>query len=127
MIVGGTGFYLKWLMHGRPNEAHHDVKVTREIEAEVVKDSSWDVSLKRLEEVDPVHAKKLSRNDYYRLVRSLVVHRLTGRPVSSFGFGKSSGLCFSFSFSFSFFFFFSFGLFCSLIFHSLSINSASKP
>jgi len=50
---------------------------------------SLSTSLKRLEALDPVYARTLHRNDYYRLGRALSIIKITGRAVSSFGFGKT--------------------------------------
>jgi len=46
-------------------------------------------SYERLQELDPNYAKKLTPNDYYRLIRALEIIELTKKPVSAFGFQKT--------------------------------------
>lgn len=89
VVVGGTGFYMRWLLHGIPNEARQDHELAAAIREEFKGDSSWEQSLHRLEILDPHYAKRLQKNDYYRLGRALAIVKITGRPVSDFGFGKT--------------------------------------
>lgn len=85
ILVGGTGFYLEWLMRGRPAAPPTDPSVLRQVEDEMGADGSvWDTSLERLRAVDPQYAAQLLPNDYYRLKRALCVYRATGAPLSSF-------------------------------------------
>lgn len=84
IIVGGAGYYLRSLIRGVPTTPN----VSRDIEIRIRHmldvDSSWDKSLKRLEMIDPIYSKTLSRNDYYRLHRALCIFESSGKPVSSF-------------------------------------------
>jgi tRNA dimethylallyltransferase len=84
ILVGGTGFYLDWVVRGRPGAPPTDPLVLKEVEEMLAKDANWEESLKRLMEVDEEYAAVLMRNDYYRLKRALVVQKMTGAPLSSF-------------------------------------------
>lgn len=100
MLVGGTGFYLEWILYGRPQAPPTDPRIEKQVEAEVEKDNdNWELSYNRLHAVDPIYAKTLYAGDYYRLVRALTVHRMTGRPLSDFkepvkAFGDVEWNCF---------------------------------
>ena len=77
VVVGGTHLYAKALLEGmfegpEPNEA-----LRAEIAAmEPNERRRW------LEEVDPVSAQRLHRNDHRRTIRALEVYRATGQPIS---------------------------------------------
>lgn len=83
VLVGGTGFYLDWIVYGRPQAPLVDLETIQDEKRKVYEDG-WDSSLKRLESVDSVYAQTLSKNDFYRLARALAVFRTTGKPLSSF-------------------------------------------
>lgn len=84
ILVGGTGFYLDWMLRGRPGAPPSDPVVLARIEARIGQDANWEASLARLQAVDGEYAAGLSPNDYYRLKRALAVFEQTGRPLSSF-------------------------------------------
>jgi tRNA dimethylallyltransferase len=85
VVVGGTGFYMDWLLRGRPKAPPTDPEILAQIEAELATDNGcWQQSIARLRATDPEYAKVLLPNDYYRLKRALSVHRATGQPLSSF-------------------------------------------
>lgn len=84
ILVGGTGFYLEWLMHGRPASPPTDLGAMLKVEQDIAQDGSWEQSLERLRGVDPEYANKLMSNDYYRLKRALSVYYALGKPLSSF-------------------------------------------
>lgn len=85
ILVGGTGLYLDWLLNGRPGAPPSDAAAVRDVDAAVAQDGSWGESLQRLADVDAAYAQAVLPNDYYRLKRALVVHRMTGRTLASFG------------------------------------------
>eukprot|EP00002_Diphylleia_rotans_P030774 TRINITY_DN6361_c0_g1_i1.p1 TRINITY_DN6361_c0_g1~~TRINITY_DN6361_c0_g1_i1.p1 ORF type:complete len:434 (+),score=67.73 TRINITY_DN6361_c0_g1_i1:268-1569(+) len=84
IVVGGSGFYLKWLLHEPPEIPRSDPTVRSRIKTSLMTDNDWLKSLKRLETIDPVYAKSISPHRYDRLARALEVYELTGRPLSSF-------------------------------------------
>lgn len=84
ILVGGTGFYLDWIVRGRPGAPPTDPSVLLAVEEDLKNDTCWEDAVARLRAVDPEYANCMMPNDYYRLKRALVVHRMTGRPLSSF-------------------------------------------
>lgn len=83
ILVGGTGFYLDWILRGRPSAPPTDPDVLKSIEAEL-DESNWTECFKKLQEVDPEYSKVILPNDFYRLKRALAVHRATGFPLSHY-------------------------------------------
>lgn len=84
ILVGGAGFYLDWILNGRPSAPATDPTAMAALEEEMKDDGGWDKSFQRLVKVDPEYAQVILPNDYYRLKRALVVHKMTGKPLSSF-------------------------------------------
>lgn len=86
IIVGGTGFYLDWILRGRPRAPPTDPEILKAVEDEIEAEdgNDWDKSFLRLKAVDPDYAKVILPNDYYRLKRALAVHKSTNFPLSHF-------------------------------------------
>ena len=84
IVVGGAGYYLRSLIKGVPTTPIVSEDIETRVRHWLDTDSNWDISLKRLERVDPIYSATLSRNDYYRLQRALCVFEASGKPVSSF-------------------------------------------
>lgn len=84
ILVGGTGFYLDWIVRGRPSAPATDPESLEAVRVELASLPDWKSKLSLLSSVDPEYAKSLSGNDLYRLERALAVHRHTGNPLSSF-------------------------------------------
>jgi tRNA dimethylallyltransferase len=82
LIVGGTPFYLKALLHGLFPGPPGDPALRRRLETEAEQDGNEALHA-RLSEVDPKTAARLHPNDLRRVVRALEVHELTGRPISA--------------------------------------------
>ncbi|MEK7477340.1 MAG: tRNA (adenosine(37)-N6)-dimethylallyltransferase MiaA [Candidatus Coatesbacteria bacterium] len=82
-LVGGTGFYLKAAL-GRASlapPAGSDTVATLSARASMEGSGKlWD----ELAERDPVSAKRIHRNDGYRIVRALAILADTGKAASSF-------------------------------------------
>ena len=89
ILVGGTGFYLDWVIEGRPGAPATDPEAMKALELELA-GVSWEDAFSKLITVDPKYAQALMKNDWYRLRRALVVHRMTGRPLSSFPIRQNS-------------------------------------
>jgi tRNA dimethylallyltransferase len=83
ILVGGTGFYLDWILRGRPSAPPTDPVTLKSVEEEL-EGKNWDEAFKLLQEVDPEYSKVILKNDFYRLKRSLAVHRATGLPLSNY-------------------------------------------
>lgn len=83
ILVGGTGLYLKALMHGLSlGGAGGDEKIRERLNAIADEPDGRFMLHKRLSEVDPVSASKFHPNDIRRVVRALEVYELTGTPIS---------------------------------------------
>ena len=83
IISGGTAYYFKHFLYGLPAVPPGDPDQRHEIEAEAKQVGNTEM-LRRLAEVDPPSAARISENDRYRIVRALEVFRTAGRPLSSF-------------------------------------------
>lgn len=83
ILVGGTGLYLKALMHGLSlGGAGGDEKIRARLNAVADEPDGRFRLHKRLSEVDAVSAAKFHPNDIRRVVRALEVYELTGTPIS---------------------------------------------
>ncbi|PXX89763.1 tRNA (adenosine(37)-N6)-dimethylallyltransferase MiaA [Marinobacter vulgaris] len=82
LLVGGTMMYFKALLQGMSDLPAADSAIRRALEREA-QEKGWDVLHRQLEQLDPVAARLIHRNNRQRLVRALEVIRLTGRPISS--------------------------------------------
>ncbi|UEL29844.1 tRNA (adenosine(37)-N6)-dimethylallyltransferase MiaA [Pseudarthrobacter sp. L1SW] len=80
ILAGGSGLYVRAALDVLEFPGT-DPAVRQQLEAELAENGQA-VLLERLRDVDPVSAGRLS--DSRRIIRALEVHRLTGRPFSSF-------------------------------------------
>lgn len=79
LVVGGTGLYLRALLHGVVSAPGSDAVFRGSLEGEP------SAALHaRLAAVDAVTAAALPVNDRVRVVRALEIHHLTGTPASVF-------------------------------------------
>jgi len=82
-VVGGTGLYIKALLHGLFDTDVFDADGRRRIKQEA--DAHGIKCLhERLGRLDPESAKRLHPNDSYRIVRALEVVETTGKPISGY-------------------------------------------
>jgi tRNA dimethylallyltransferase len=82
IAVGGTALYLKALLYGLFEGPGRDEQIRAELLAEA--DTVGLAALhRRLVEIDPEAADRISPNDTKRIIRALEVYRLTGKPISS--------------------------------------------
>ncbi|MCY1041748.1 tRNA (adenosine(37)-N6)-dimethylallyltransferase MiaA [Corallococcus sp. bb12-1] len=82
-IVGGTGLYLRVLLHGVVDAPGALPSLRAELEA-VAAEQGREAVHRRLAEVDPETAAKLPPQDLVRAVRALEIHAQTGIPASEF-------------------------------------------
>ncbi|WNG26957.1 tRNA (adenosine(37)-N6)-dimethylallyltransferase MiaA [Cystobacter fuscus] len=82
-VVGGTGMYLRILLHGLVEAPGADPELRAELEALAAAEGREAVH-RQLAEVDPETAAKLPPQDLVRVIRALEIHRQTGRPASEF-------------------------------------------
>lgn len=83
MLVGGTGLYLKALLHGMTlGVEKSDPEVRARYEAIAAQPDGREQLHTLLENCDPDSAAKLHPNDLRRVIRALEVFELTGTPLS---------------------------------------------
>ncbi|MFZ3208828.1 MAG: tRNA (adenosine(37)-N6)-dimethylallyltransferase MiaA [Geobacteraceae bacterium] len=82
-VAGGTGLYIKALLHGLVDSPGGDESLREELE-EVARTRGNEALLRQLAEVDPESASRLHPNDRVRIIRALEVYRLSGAPISRF-------------------------------------------
>lgn len=81
IVCGGTGMYIRSLVHGIFREPSRNPAVRMELE-QVANERGLDVLYRRLMEVDP-EATHIMPNDRKRIIRALEVFQVTGQPITS--------------------------------------------
>lgn len=82
LIVGGTGLYVRVLLHGfslAPPPADPDVRARWKAEVERVGAPALHEQLKQ---IDPIAATRIHPNDAVRITRAFEVYEMTGVPIS---------------------------------------------
>lgn len=80
-VVGGTGLYIKALIHGLFESVPIDPALRRRLQREAEERGGAHLHT-RLKAVDPAAADRIHVNDTYRIVRALEIYETTGRPMS---------------------------------------------
>ena len=83
VVSGGTGFYLKNLIHGLGDAPPSDLEIRASLKKDFAEKGPA-VLMEELARLDPISAERIHINDEYRLLRALEVCRLTGQPLSAF-------------------------------------------
>lgn len=83
VMLGGTGFYIRNFLLGMPETPPSKPESREKIRLRMEREGSAAL-FAELEQIDPVSAVRIHRNDEYRIIRSLEVYELSGRPLSSF-------------------------------------------
>ena len=83
LLVGGTMLYFKALIDGLDDMPPSDPVVRAALDDEAF-DKGWPAMHAELARIDPLSAARLPPNDSQRIQRALEVHRVSGRPLSSF-------------------------------------------
>ncbi len=81
VMVGGTGLYLRVLLHGVMPGPSRDEALREELEAFADREGNEALHA-RLAVVDPVTAAKHPVQDRLRVIRALEIHTLTGKAAS---------------------------------------------
>lgn len=81
ILVGGTGMYLRVIVHGLFEAPTPDPAIRERLSQEAIRDGG-EVMHARLARVDPDLANRLHVNDIMRISRGLEVFEQTGRPLS---------------------------------------------
>jgi tRNA dimethylallyltransferase len=81
VVAGGSGLYLRALLHGLFEGPSRDARLRQRLEG--LAERFGDARLHRLlAHVDPGAARRIPARDRVRIVRALEVYRATGRPIS---------------------------------------------
>ena len=86
IVVGGTGFYLQWLVFGRPGAPAATADAESRAEAAIESFAGdWAAAKKAAQALDAVYCDNvLKDNDWFRLRRVFEVYYTCGKPLSSF-------------------------------------------
>lgn len=82
ILVGGTGFYFKALSLGLPPLPPADPEFRKNLEARIEADGLESVHAE-LKRIDPEAHERITKGDRHKIIRSLEIFHLTGRPSSS--------------------------------------------
>lgn len=81
IVVGGTGLYLKAMLHGLFPGAPSNQRIRQRLRREGEKDGGAEL-YQRLKQIDPSTAERLHPHDLFRIIRALEVWECTGKPMS---------------------------------------------
>jgi len=82
-VVGGTGLYIKALLHGLFPSQTADSQVRKRLKTEAAEHGSG-ILHARLAQIDPETAARLHPNDTYRILRALETVVTTGMSISQY-------------------------------------------
>jgi tRNA dimethylallyltransferase len=82
-VVGGTGFYIKALLHGLFDAKPADPAVRQRLKADAASYGSAYL-YEKLANCDPEAISHIHPNDTYRVIRALEVYEISGKPMSEF-------------------------------------------
>ena len=82
-VVGGTGLYIKALVHGLFRAKPADKNIRMRLKKETVVRGT-DFIYKRLSECDPGSAERIHPNDTYRIIRALEIYETTEKAISKY-------------------------------------------
>jgi len=82
-IVGGTGLYIKALVHGLSHAGPSDTDIRKRLkEVELLQGSGF--LYEKLSKCDQEAAERIHPNDTYRIIRALEVYEATGMAISQY-------------------------------------------
>jgi tRNA dimethylallyltransferase len=82
ILVGGTGLYIESVVFEYQMAKVAENPAVRQELTQLASKLGNEFLHRRLQQVDPIHAKKLHPNDLRRIIRALEVFQLTGKPLS---------------------------------------------
>lgn len=92
LIIGGTGLYIKALLHGLFQAPPSSPQLREKLRGKARQKGSKYLH-DRLAACDPEAAGRIHPNDTYRIIRAIEVYKITGRPISEYrrnhGFSES--------------------------------------
>jgi tRNA dimethylallyltransferase len=83
LVVGGTGLYLRALLHGLISAPGADALLRARLADEAAREGTAALH-RRLAKVDPKSAAQVSPTDLVRIIRALEIHQSTGIPASEY-------------------------------------------
>jgi len=83
LVVGGTGLYLRTLLHGIISAPAANPELRRQLEAEAAQ-KGREALHRRLAQLDPLSAEAVEPKDLVRIIRALEIHHMTGIPASQY-------------------------------------------
>lgn len=83
LISGGTAYYFKHFLFGLPGTPKGDPHIRKRLENSMA-EKGLEAMHRRLAQVDPESAEKISGQDAYRIIRALEVFEVSGFPLSSY-------------------------------------------
>ncbi len=81
LVVGGTGLYIKALVHGLFQMPPTNLETRRRLK-DLAHSQGSQAMHRKLAECDPEAAARIHANDVFRIVRALEVFAATGKPLS---------------------------------------------
>lgn len=81
ILVGGSGLYLRAILHGLDQFPSQNPEVRQKIR-DFANENGWDKCYEWLQQVDPIRAKELHPNDHVRIERALEIFEITQTPPS---------------------------------------------
>ena len=81
IVAGGTGLYLKALLHGLFRSKPLDATIVEQLNRELKKKGNIPL-FKRLEECDPKAAQTIHPNDSFRVIRALEFYQANNQKIS---------------------------------------------
>ena len=81
-VVGGTGLYIRALLRGLIPAPPADAELRRELEKSA-RETGEAALHRRLAQVDPEAARRISPKDRVRIIRALEIYHLTGKPLGT--------------------------------------------
>eukprot|EP00468_Gymnochlora_sp_CCMP2014_P004262 CAMPEP_0167750960 /NCGR_PEP_ID=MMETSP0110_2-20121227/6287_1 /TAXON_ID=629695 /ORGANISM="Gymnochlora sp., Strain CCMP2014" /LENGTH=424 /DNA_ID=CAMNT_0007636351 /DNA_START=94 /DNA_END=1368 /DNA_ORIENTATION=+ len=87
VVVGGTGFYIEWLLYGKAGAPAPTPEAAERAQLEVESfNGDWEKALSRVAEIDPRISRDLETcsNNWYRLKRALEIFYTDGKPQSEY-------------------------------------------
>lgn len=83
LIIGGTGLYIRALLHGLFDASPYSPELRNRLKQEAEQKGGRHL-YNRLAGCDPEAAARIHPNDVYRIIRALEVYVLTGNPISEY-------------------------------------------
>jgi len=83
IVAGGTGLYIKALLHGLFHASHPDSGIRMRLKEEATRQGTG-ILHQRLSKTDPDTAARIHPNDGYRIIRALEIYEFTGKTLSKY-------------------------------------------